>query len=103
MNTKLQAVCDSQGCPISFSVTAEKISNYLGAVALLSSVLSVEWLLGDRVFDADWFREILQDKTMRPCTPDRKSHSKAVRYGKLRYKRRNGPSRDIAAQCTAGQ
>ena len=89
MNTKLHAVCDSHGRPLSFFVTAGQVSDYIGARALLSSLPSVDWLLGDRGYDADWFREALQDKGIRPCIPGRKSRSKAVRYDKRRYKRRN--------------
>lgn len=74
---------------INFFVTAAKVSDHIGARALLSSLPNVEWLLGDHGYDADWFREALQDKGIRPCIPGRKSRSKAVRYDKRRYKRRN--------------
>lgn len=38
---------------------------------------------------ADWFREALKDKGIKPCIPGRKSRGKAVRYDKRHYKRRN--------------
>ena len=50
---------------------------------------NVKWLLGDRGYDADWFREALQDKGIRACIPGRKQRKKAVKYDKRRYKRRN--------------
>ena len=56
---------------------------------LLSSLPKVEWLLGDRGYDADWFREALKDKGIRACIPGRKQRKKAVKYDKRRYKRRN--------------
>jgi len=62
MNTKLHAICDSQGRPIDFFVSAGQISDYIGARALLSSLPNVKWLLGDRGYDADWFRDALKDK-----------------------------------------
>ncbi len=37
MNTKLHAICGSQGRPISLFVTAGQVSDYIGARALLSS------------------------------------------------------------------
>jgi transposase len=43
----------------------------------------------DRGYDADWFRNALKDKGIRPCIPGRKSRGKAVRYDKRRYRRRN--------------
>jgi len=78
-------------------------SDCIGARAMLSSLPKVDWLLGDRGYNADWFREALQDKGIRACIPGRKQRKKAVKYDKRRPKRRNRPSRDIAVQCTAGR
>ncbi len=103
MNSKLHAICDSQGRPLNLFVTAGQVSDYIGARALLSSLPKVDWLLGDRGYDADWFREALKDKGIRACIPGRKKRKTQVRYDKRRYKRRNRPSRDIALQCTVGQ
>ena len=56
---------------------------------MLRSLPDVDWLLGDRGYDADWFREALQDKGTRPCIPGRKQRKTTVKYDKRRYKRRN--------------
>ena len=50
---------------------------------------SAEWLLADRGYDADWFRNALKDKGITPCIPGRKSRGRLVKYDKRRYKRRN--------------
>ncbi len=89
MNTKLHAVTDADGRPIRFFMTAGQVSDYTGAVARLSSLPAAEWLLGDRCYDADWFRDALKDKGIKPCIPGRKPRSKPVKYDKRRYKRRN--------------
>ncbi|MCW2305332.1 transposase [Rhodovulum sulfidophilum] len=103
MNTKLHAICDSEGRPIDLFLTAGPVSDYIGARALISGLPNVKWLLGDRGYDADWFREALQDKKIRPVrgrfdpldqilsplTPGRKKRKTPVRYDKRRYKRRN--------------
>ena len=65
MNTKLHAICDSKGRPLNLFVTAGQISDYIGARALLSGIPNVDWLLGDRGYDADWLREALEDKEVR--------------------------------------
>ena len=65
------------------------MSDYIGARALCRSLPTVEWLIADRGYDADWFREALRDKGIRPCIPGRTSRGKAVWYDKRRYKRRN--------------
>src|SRR5690606_9590644 len=89
MNTKLHAVTDANGRPISFFITAGQISDYTGAVALLDELPKAKWLLADRGYDADWFRDALQAKGITPCIPGRKSRNKTVKYDKRRYKRRN--------------
>ena len=89
MNTKLHAVTDTSGRPIQFFITAGQVSDYTGAAALLSCLPDAEWLLADRGYDADWFREALIDRGITPCIPCRKSRSKTIKYDKRRYKRRN--------------
>ncbi len=89
MNTKLHAICDSRGRPLNLFVTAGQVSDYIGARALLSSLPKVDWLFGDRGYDADWFRVALKDKGIRACIPGRKKRKKPVKYDKRRYRRRN--------------
>ena len=89
MNTKLHAVTDTNGRPISFFMTAGQVSDYIGAAALLDELPKAQWLLADRGYDADWFRDALQEKGITPCIPGRKSRNKAIKYDKRRYKRRN--------------
>jgi len=79
MNTKLHAVTDTSGRPIQFFITAGQVSDYTGAAALLSSLPDAEWLLADRGYDADWFREALIDIGITPCIPGRKSRSKTIK------------------------
>lgn len=89
MNTKLHAITDINGRPIRFFISAGQISDYTGAAALLGDMPKAQWLLGDRGYDADWFREALQNKGIRPCIPGRKARKKPIKYDKRRYKRRN--------------
>ncbi len=48
-----------------------------------------QWLLADRGYDADWFRDALQEKGITLYIPGRKSRNKAVKYDERRYKRLN--------------
>ena len=89
MNTKLHAVTDAEGRPIRFYMTAGQVSDYTGAAALLDSLPKAEWLLADRGYDADWFREALKHKGIKPCIPGRKSRGEPIKHDKRRYKRRN--------------
>lgn len=103
MNTKLHAICDNEGRPLDIFVTAGQVSDDICARALLGNIPDVDWLLGDRSYDAHWFREELKDKGIRAYIPGRKQRKTTVKYDRRRYKHPSRPSRDIAAQCTAGQ
>ena len=103
MNTKLHAVTDTNGRPVRLFITSGQVSDYTCAAALMNGLPEAEWLLADRGYDADWFRETLVGTGTTPCIPSRKSRKKTVKYDKRRYKRRNRSSRDLAPQCTAGQ
>ncbi len=50
---------------------------------------SIRWTNYRGSQHADWFREALKDKGIRPCIPGRKSRGKPVKRDKRSYKRRN--------------
>ncbi|WP_333712747.1 IS5 family transposase [Yoonia sp.] len=89
MNTKLHAITDAIGRPITFFMSAGQDSDYTGAAALLGELPNADWLIADRGYDADWFRDALKDKEITPCIPGRKARKATVKYDKRRYKRRN--------------
>src|SRR3546814_20144225 len=66
MNTKLHAVTDANGRPISFFMTAGQVSDYTGAAALLTSFPQAKWLLATLGTHADWFRDALPNKGKTP-------------------------------------
>ncbi|GBR52975.1 hypothetical protein GCM10007872_06540 [Gluconobacter sphaericus NBRC 12467] len=61
MNTKLHAITDQNGRPLSFFMTAAQVSDYTVAIALLDSLPMAQWTLADRGYDADWFRDALKE------------------------------------------
>ena len=83
------AATDAKGRSLKFFMTAGQVSDYTRAAALLGSLPAAVWMIADRGYDADWFREALKGKGIRPCIPGRKSRGKAVRYDKRRCPRRN--------------
>jgi transposase len=89
MNTKLHAITDAEGRPIRFFITAGDVSDYTAASALLGSLPQADWLLADRGYDADWFRDALKNRGIKPCIPGRTSRGKPIKHDKRRYKRRN--------------
>jgi hypothetical protein len=68
LNSKLHAVCDSEGRPRSLFLTAGQASDYTGAAALLATMPSAKVLLADRGYDADWLRDALAERQTEACT-----------------------------------
>ena len=66
-----------------------QVSDYTGAAAPLGCLPKADWLLADSGYDADWFREALKGKGIKPCIPGWKSGGKPVKHDTHRYKRRN--------------
>lgn len=69
MNTKLHAITDQNVRTLSFFMTAGQVSDYTGDAALLDSLPMAQWMLGDRGYDADWFRDTLEEKGIKPSIP----------------------------------
>jgi transposase len=86
----LHAVADARGRLIPVFKTAGQASDFMGATAMLGSLPGAEWLIADRGYDADWFREALKDKGIKPGIPGGKSRGTPVRFDRRRDKRRNG-------------
>jgi len=89
MNTKLHAITDQNGRPLSFFMTAGQVSDYTGASALLDSLPMAQWMLADRGYDADWFRDALEEKRIKPCFTGQRAPGRPVRYDSRKYKLRN--------------
>ena len=68
-------------------MTAGQASDDTSAAALLDDLPKAQWLLGDRGYDADWFRDALHASGIQPCIPGRQSRNEPVRYDKRRYRR----------------
>ena len=86
-NLKLHAAADAGGRPTRCFLTAGQTSDDTGPAALPDCLPAGEWLITDRLHDADRFRGSVDGKGRCPCRPGQKSRGKAIRYGKRRYKR----------------
>ena len=70
-------------------MTVWQVSDYTGAAALLDDMPKAQWLLGDRGYDADWFRDALQAKGIQSCILGRRSRNEPVRHDKRRNRPRS--------------
>lgn len=89
LNSKLHAVTDDLGRPVRLFLTAGNVSDYIGARALLPSLPAAEWMLADRGYDADWFRECLRSRSIEPCIPSRRNRKDIIPHDAKIYRSRH--------------
>lgn len=89
MNSKLHTVTDAVGRPIRMFLTAGQTSDYIGARALLAQLPQAKHMLADRGYDADWYREALEYKGIKPCIPTRKGRKTQIPHDAIRYRQRH--------------
>jgi transposase len=66
-------------------LSAGQISDYTGARALLGRLPRAGTLLADRGYDADWFRQGLQDHGITPCIPARRGRNEPIPHDPQLY------------------
>jgi transposase len=89
LNSKLHAVCDSEGRPRCLFLTAGQVSDFIGARALRSSFPAARALLADRGYDADWLREDLTERGVEACIPPKSNRKIQIPYDKILYRKRH--------------
>ena len=77
------------GDPGAVFLTAGQRRDYVGARALLDDLPLAKHMLADRDYDADWYRQALDDKGIAPCIPSRKGRKIAVPHDEVRYRQRH--------------
>ena len=89
MNSKLHAVCDGMGRPVVMLLSEGQMSDYKGVRLIVNDLPLAKHLLADRGYDADWFREALEGKGIKPCIPSKKNRKIEITYDKTLYKQRH--------------
>ena len=69
LNSKLHAVCDGKGRPLIMLLSEGQMSDYKGAALMLNALPHAKELLGDKGYDADWFRQALAQRGITACIP----------------------------------
>ena len=82
-------VCDGLGRPLTFFLSPGQMSDAKGALVLMDALPRAKVPLGDKGYDADWFREALEDKGIAACIPARRGHKNATRHDRKLYKQRH--------------
>ena len=76
LTSKLHAVCDGEGKPVTFLLTAGQVSDIRGAEHLLPTLPAAKTLLADKGYDSDRFRAALRHRDITPCIPGRAHRKK---------------------------
>jgi transposase len=66
-----------------------QMSDYKGAAIMLDALPRAKVLLGDRGYDADWFREALADRKITACIPSKKNRKVTIPHDVLLYRQRH--------------
>lgn len=82
-------VCDGLGRPLTFFLSPGQMSDAKGALALLSDLPPASQLIADRGYDADWFREALEDRGIAACIPARRGRKNPAEHDATLYRQRH--------------
>ena len=89
MNSKLHAVCDGQGRPLVMLLSEGQMSDYKGAALMLDALPPAKALLGDRGYDAGWFRNALAERSITVCIPSKANRKKPIAHDRVLYHQRH--------------
>ncbi|WCR20136.1 hypothetical protein [Paracoccus alcaliphilus] len=66
---RLRILSDNKGRPLDFFLFPGKKADSRGALVLLRHLPKMKRFPGNKTYDADWLRDDLKDRGMRPCIP----------------------------------
>ncbi|MFB9982624.1 IS5 family transposase [Mesorhizobium newzealandense] len=89
LNSKLHAVCDGQGRPLIMLLSEGQMSDYKGAALMLGTLPKAQSLLGDKGYDADWFRTALAERDITACIPSKTNRKVPIPHDKALYRQRH--------------
>jgi transposase len=62
-----------------------QMSDFKGAALMIDALPEAKVLLGDRGYDADWFRNVLKARGIAPCIPSKANHKIQIPYDSSLY------------------
>lgn len=89
MNSKLHAVCDGSGRPLVLLLSEGQMSDFKGAALMFDAIADAKTLLGDKGYDADWFRQALKARDIEPCIPPKSKRKTEIPFDRTLYKSRH--------------
>jgi transposase len=89
LNSKLHAVCDGKGRPLIMLLSEGQMSDYKGAALMLNALPHAKELLGDKGYDADWFRQALAERGITACIPSKSNRKAPIEHDRILYRQRH--------------
>jgi transposase len=66
-----------------------QMSDYKGAALMLDALPPAKAMLGDRGYDADWFRNALTARGITPCIPSKANRKIPIPHDTVLYRQRH--------------
>ena len=66
-----------------------QMSDYKGAALMLPVLPKARELLGDKGYDADWFRQALAERGITACIPSKSNRKKPINHDRELYRQRH--------------
>ena len=66
-----------------------QMSDYKGAALMIEALPPAKAMLGDRGYDADWFRNALTARGITPCIPSKTNRKVPIPHDKDLYRQRH--------------
>ena len=66
-----------------------QVSDYKGAALMVDALPKAKTMLGDRGYDADWFRLALSERGIAPCIPSKANRKIAIPHDRTLYRQRH--------------
>jgi len=93
LNTKLHALVNENGLPLSFHLTPGQAHDAPAARYLLSNLQPGQQVLADKAYDADWIRNLIWEQGAEAIIPSKSNRKAPKSFDKTVYKERNNVER----------
>ena len=65
------------------------MSDFKGAALMFDAIPDAKVLLGDKGYDADWFRQALAERRIEPCIPSKTNRKVPIPHDRTLYRQRH--------------
>ena len=79
-----------------------QMSDYKGAALMLDALPRAKAMLGDKSYDADWFRNALIKRGIVPCIPSKTNRKIPIAHDQTLYRQRHKIENMFGSSSTGG-